>query len=68
MHYILEFKLKEIRETRGLTRYKLSQLSGVKESTLRALENSDDPNPTFKVMCKIADALSVNLDDLRGRK
>jgi transcriptional regulator with XRE-family HTH domain len=29
------------------------------------IENSDDPNPTFKVVCNIADALEVTLDELR---
>lgn len=30
------------------------------------IENSENPNPTFKIMCKLADALEVSLDDLRG--
>lgn len=57
--------IKEIRERKGLSRYKLSKISGVGESTLQNIENNDNPNPTFKVMCKIADALQVSLDDLR---
>lgn len=57
--------LKELRESLGLTRYKLSKLSGVKESTLQNLENADNPNPTFKTMCKIADALGISLEELR---
>lgn len=67
MHYILEFKLKELRELRGISRYRLSKLSGVKETTLQSIENSNNPNPTFKVMCKVADALGVSLNDLRGK-
>lgn len=60
--------LKVIREKKGLSRYRLSKLTGVPESTLQMIENSDDPNPTFKVMCKIADALEISLDDLRRGK
>lgn len=59
--------LKEVRELKGISRYKLSKLSGVKESTLQNIENSNDPNPTFKVMCKIADALDITLDELRRK-
>lgn len=29
------------------------------------IENSENPNPTSQVMCKIADALELSLDDLR---
>lgn len=60
-------KIKEIRLKKGFSRYKFSQLSGVKESTLQNIENSNDPNPTFKVLCKIADALNVSLDELRSQ-
>lgn len=59
------FRLKEIRESKGLTLYRLEKLSGVRESTLRAIENGG--NPTFKNMCKVADALEISLDDLRWK-
>lgn len=61
----MKLRLKEIREFRGLSRYRLAKISGVNDSTLQMIENSDNPNPTFKIMCKIADALEVSLDDLR---
>ena len=63
---MLKFRLKELRKRLGISRYRLSKLSGVNESTIQMIENSDDPNPTFKVMCKIADAMEVSLDELRG--
>lgn len=63
---ILIFRLKEIRKTRGLSRYRLAKLSGVNDSTIQMIENNADANPTFKIMCKLADALEVSLDDLRG--
>lgn len=57
--------LKEIREQKNITRYRLAKLTGVPQSTLQMIENSEDPNPTFKTMCKIADALDISLDELR---
>jgi len=62
------FRLKEIRESKVISRYRLSKLSGLNESTLQAIENSDNPNPTFQIMCKLADALGVNLDDFRQKE
>lgn len=62
------FNLKELRESVGVSRYQLSKISGVNVSTLQMIENSEDPNPTFKVMCKIADALGVTLDELRRKE
>ncbi|MEC1177303.1 helix-turn-helix transcriptional regulator [Metasolibacillus meyeri] len=61
----MRFRLQEVREAKGISRYQLSKLAGVNESTLQMIENSEDPNPTFKTMCKLADALGVKLDDLR---
>ncbi|WP_409370336.1 helix-turn-helix domain-containing protein [Lysinibacillus sp. 38-6] len=63
----MNFRLKEIREYKGLSRYRLAKLAGVNDSTLQMIENNENPNPTFKVMCKIADALEVSLDELRGQ-
>ena len=65
---MLKFRLKQIRESVGISRYRLSKLSGVNESTIQMIENSENPNPTFKVMCKIADALEVSLDELRRKE
>lgn len=59
--------IKRLREEKGISRYRLSRMSGVRESTLQNIENSVDPNPTFKVLCKVADALEVSLDDLRKK-
>lgn len=40
--------------------YKLSNLTCIPESTLRSYR--DGTEPSFKNMCKIADALGVSLD------
>lgn len=61
-------QLKEVRERENITRYRLAKKAGIPESTLQMIENSDDPNPTFKVICKIADALEISLDDLRRKQ
>ena len=57
--------LKQIRESKGKSRYRLAKLSGLRDSTIQNIENDEDPNPTFKTMCKIADALGISLDEFR---
>jgi len=59
--------LRGIREQKNITRYHLAKMTGIPQSTLQMIENSDDPNPTFKTMCKIADALEITLDELRRK-
>ncbi|WP_107838937.1 helix-turn-helix domain-containing protein [Metasolibacillus meyeri] len=59
--------VRELRESRKLSRYRLAKLSGINESTLQMIENNENPNPTFHVMCKIADTLGVSLDELRKK-
>lgn len=60
--------LKRIRKEKGLSRYQLAKMAGLRDSTLQNIENREDPNPTFKTMCKLADALEISLDDLRRKK
>lgn len=60
-------EIERMRKEKGFSRYKLAKLSGLKNSTLQNIENDSDPNPTFKTMCRIADALEISLDDLRRK-
>ena len=46
---------------------KLSNKSGINYQTIRNYRYLKT-EPTFKTMCKIADALGVSLDELRGDK
>ncbi len=46
---------------------KLSNRSGINYQTIRNYRYLKT-EPTFKTMCKIADALGVSLDELRGDK
>lgn len=41
-----------------------ASLSGVTRGALWKLETSEDPNPTFKTLQKIADALELDLSEL----
>ena len=56
--------VEKIMHKRNITVYRLSKLSGVKETTLRWYKQGTEP--TLSNAFKIADALGVSLDDLRG--
>ena len=55
-------KLKDIRKTKGISVYKLSQLSGVSETHIRDLERGDK-NPSIDALSKIVSPLGTSLSD-----
>lgn len=58
------FKIRELREAKGITQEALAELSGVSRATIWALECGQDKVTTTKTLIKIAEALGVRLDDL----
>ena len=58
------FKLKKIREQKGLTIEKLAELSKISAGYLCHLENGSRKNPSIKVMKNIAKALNVDIAEI----
>lgn len=58
------FRIRELRESKGITQEALAELSGVSRATIWALESGQDKVTTTKTLIKIAEALGVRLDDL----
>lgn len=58
------FVIKNIRERKNLTIYKLSKLTGINRAYLTQLENNKKFNPTMQILDKIANALDVNIKQL----
>lgn len=58
------FKIKEIRESKNITIYKLGQETKISRGYLTDLENNKKCNPTLQILCKIASALDVKVKDL----
>jgi len=59
--------LREARRDAGLTRQRLSELSGVSGHTIAKIEQAAVTDPGFAVVAAIADALELPLDDLLRR-
>jgi transcriptional regulator with XRE-family HTH domain len=66
-HYMQWDKIQKYLNKRGWSLLKLSKISGVPEGTLKEYKFKST-EPSFKNACKIADALGVSLDELRGDK
>ena len=58
------FVIKNVREKKGITLYRLMKITGLSYSYLSELENNKVFNPSLATMYKIAHALNVKMDDL----
>ena len=57
-------KIKETREAKGMSRYKLSQLTGIHESTLKRYEDGAIKKISFENLLKICEALEINIKEI----
>lgn len=60
---MLWIKIEKRIKEQGISIYKLSKITGIPNATFYNYRNSSEPS--FKNMCKIADALDVSLDYFR---
>ncbi len=58
------FVIKQLREARNISRYKLAKMTNLSKPYIIALEENKKNNPTVKTLSIIANALSVNIKDL----
>jgi len=52
------------RKKLGISQDRLSKLADVSHNTIVKIESGENPNPTIETLSKIAEALSVSIDDL----
>lgn len=60
---MITFFIREVRERKNLSQEELARLSGISASHIGYIENGER-QPTLLVMCKLADALKVPIDEL----
>ena len=58
------YRIKDLREEKGMTQEDLSEKSGVSRGTISALENGIERTTTTKTLLKIAKALETTVDQL----
>lgn len=61
---LLGKNIKAIRERKGISAYKLSQLSGVNQATISYLESGKRQTANSETVNKLANALNVEINDL----
>ena len=58
------FVIKQLRERKNISQYKLSQITDISRTYIRNLENNKKCNPTLGILSLIAQALDVQIKDL----
>lgn len=57
--------IKKMRLEQGLSCYELAKRSGHPVSSVYGIENGDNKNPRFEILCDIADVLNVSIEDFK---
>ena len=57
----IEFYLKRQR----MSQYELAKRVGIRDGQITDMKKGRSKNPSFKLICKIADVLNVSTEDLR---
>jgi len=65
---MLAKRLKELRKERNWTQQKLAEKAGLSFNAITKIEQGAAEHPTLKTLLKLADAFSISLDALVGRK
>lgn len=61
---MIVFVIKQLREKKNISQYKLSQMTDISRTYIRNLENNKMCNPSVNILLSIAEALNVNVKDL----
>jgi transcriptional regulator with XRE-family HTH domain len=61
---IIAENIKKYRKKKGITQDKLSKMADITYNTIIKIESGATYNPRVETLKKIADALSVGIDDL----
>lgn len=59
------YKIEKLLKERNMSTYRLAQLSGINKATLAHIKSGKVKKPLFETVCKIADALDVDINEFR---
>ena len=65
---MLAKRVKEFRKQKSWSQQKLAEKTGLSFNTITKIEQGVGNSPTLKTLLKLADAFSIGLDELVGRK
>lgn len=58
------YRIREIREMRGMSQSELAEKTGITRATIWRLETGEEETTTTKTLLKIAEALGVSVGEL----
>ena len=57
-------KIKELREDKGISQYRLAELTGINRSTINRYENGSIQKISFDNLMKICEALEIDIKEI----
>ena len=57
-------KIKELREGKGISQYRLAELTGINRSTINRYENGSIQKISFDNLLKICEALEIDIKEI----
>ncbi|MDD5079748.1 MAG: helix-turn-helix transcriptional regulator [Candidatus Omnitrophica bacterium] len=64
---MLSKRLKDLRKEAGWSQQKLAEKAGLSFNVITKIEQGAAKSPSIHTIIKLADALSISIDDLLGR-
>ena len=61
---MIKNRLKELREERGISQERLSELSGISRTTLSKIENNEEVSVNTRTIARLADVFDVNPSEI----
>ena len=61
---MIKNRLKKLREERGISQEKLSELSGISRTTLSKIENNEEVSVNTRTIAKLAEVFKVNPSEI----
>ena len=57
-------KIKELRENKGMSQYRLAEITGINRSTINRYENGSIQKISFDNLMKICEALEIDIKEI----
>lgn len=58
-------KIEKIMQEKNISTYRLSKMTGISKQYFSQMKLKQTDNPSFETVCKIADALEVDINEFR---
>ncbi len=65
--YSMWRKIEKIMQEKNISTYRLSKMTGISKQYFSQMKLKQTDNPSFETVCKIADALEVDINEFREK-